>query len=191
MLVACGSRPPLFEPLPVTSRSDGGDIRVDVRPLDTRFGSEDRREYGIDVGAYLSAFLVRVDNRTAALVAVDPAASRLEEPSGQAASVLSDEELVQRYRRGGVSAEGIEVVAKAPSVVKREMEILRAMRLKAVTLEPGRSVEGVLFFPPASLPCGRAFLTMRGISVVDDPLDLPFRFPLTTCPAAQGAPAGN
>jgi hypothetical protein len=80
-LAACASRPLVFEPLPVTSVPNGHDVVVQVRPLDTRMGGEDRRRYGVDLGAYYSAFVVSVDNRASHALTVDLSSSTLQEVS--------------------------------------------------------------------------------------------------------------
>lgn len=185
VLAACGLRPPVLDPLPLAPSAQDRDIRVEVRPLDTRMGAEDRRRYGVDVSAYLSAFLVRVDNRTARSLAVDLQSSVLEDASGRTSPVLTDDALVRLYRRGGAPEHAIEIVAKAPSVVKRELAAIRAMRMAPAQVESGGMVEGVLFFEPAALPCGRATLKITGVTVLDDPRDLAFDFPMTTCPMSD------
>ncbi|MEO5656733.1 MAG: hypothetical protein ABIO65_00975 [Nitrospiria bacterium] len=182
VLAACGLRPPVLDPLPLAPSVHDRDIRVEVRPLDTRLGAEDRRRYGVDVSAYLVAFLVRVDNRTARSLSVDLQSSVLEEASGRVSPVLTDAALVRLYRRGGAPEHSIEVVAKAPSVVKRELAAIRAMRMAPTRLESGEVVEGVLLFEPAALPCGRSTLKILGVTVIDDPRELAFDFPMTTCP---------
>lgn len=187
-LAACASRPPVFEPLPVTSAANGHDVVVQVRPLDTRMGSEDRRRYGVDLGAYYSAFLVTVDNRVSGALMVDLSSSTLREVSGRVLAVLSDEEVVRGYRSGG-GHEGIEVVSKAPSVVKQEVERIRASRAAPATLSPGGRAEGVLLFSPVGSACGEAVLTVKGIEVVEDARRLEFQFPLTACAATPNAAA--
>lgn len=194
VLTACASRPPVYDPLPVTAPSNGRDVVVQVRPLDTRLGSDDRRRYGVDIGAYFAAFLVAVENRTTHALAVDLAHSTLGDSSGESVEVLSDEDLVRIYRRGGMSDSAVELVAKAPAVVKREIEQIRAARMVAGELAPGARTEGVLFFRPlATGDCARSVLTIRGIETVDERQPFEFAFPLDPCGARrQGvAPSGS
>jgi hypothetical protein len=113
-VLACSPRPPVFNPLSVTATPGLRDVVVQVRPIDTRLGSEDRRQYGVDIGAYFSAFLVSVENRTMHDLAVDLKSSTLGEPSGSVSEVLSDDDLVRTYRRGGMDEKAVELVAKAP-----------------------------------------------------------------------------
>jgi hypothetical protein len=184
-VLACSPRPPVFNPLSVTATPGLRDVVVQVRPIDTRLGSEDRRQYGVDIGAYFSAFLVSVENRTMHDLAVDLKSSTLGEPSGPVSEVLSDDDLVRTYRRGGMDEKAVELVAKAPSVVKRELEQLRAARMPATQLGIGGRVEGVLYFrPPTMAECTQAVLTIRGIEILDEPQQMEFQFPLDPCGAA-------
>jgi hypothetical protein len=184
--VACAPRPPVFAPLPVAETPGARDVVVHVRPIDTRLGSEDRRQYGVDIGAYFSAFLVSVENRTAHDLAVDLKASTLESPSGPVSEVLSDDDLVRTYRRGGMDEKAVELVAKAPAVVKRELEQLRAARMPATQLGIGGRVEGLLYFrpPPTTADCTQTLLTIRGIEILEEPQQLEFQFPLDPCGAS-------
>lgn len=169
------------------------DVVVQVRPIDTRLGSEDRRRYGVDMGAYFSAFLVNVENRTSHEVAVDLTPSTLGETAGSGSPVLSDDEVVRTYRRGGMNDTAVELIAKAPAVVKRELEQIRASRIAAARLSPGGRVEGVLLFrPPGTDGCTPSVLAIRGIEMVDEPQPpLEFEFPLDPCGGvSQGAGAG-
>lgn len=185
-LGACATRPPVFEPVPVSSRSGAHDVVVQIQPIDTQLGSEDRRRYGVDFSAYFAAFRVSVDNRTAHAVAADLAPSTLGPSAGPITGVLSDEELVRIYRRGGMDSDAVELVAKAPSVVKRELEQIRAARIQAARLEPGGRVEGVLFFrPPAGGECVPSVLTIKGIEILDEPQAMEFAFPLDPCGGAE------
>lgn len=179
-LAACASRPLVFESLPVTSAPNGHDVVVQVRPLDTRMGSEDHRRYGVDLGAYYSAFVVSVDNRASHALTVDLSSSTLQEASGRVLAVLTDEEVVRSYRSGG-GHEGIEVVSKAPAVIKQEMERIRASRAAPATLPPGGRAEGVLLFSPVTGACGELVLTVKGIEVVEDGRRFEFQFPLRAC----------
>jgi len=187
-LAACASRPLVFEPLPVTSAPNGHDVVVQVRPLDTRMGGEDRRRYGVDLGAYYSAFVVSVDNRASHALTVDLSSSTLLGASGRVLAVLTDEEVVRGYRSGG-GHEGIEVVSKAPSVIKQEVERIRASRVLPATLPPGGRAEGVLLFSPVTGACGESVLTVKGIEVVEDGRRFVFQFPLTACAATPNAAA--
>lgn len=183
--VACTPRPPVFVPLAVTETPGARDVVVHVRPIDTRLGSEDRRQYGVDIGAYFSAFFVSVENRTAHDLAVDLKPSTLGAASGPVSEVLSDDDLVRTYRRGGMDEKAVELVAKAPAVVKREMEQLRAARMPATQLGIGGRVEGVLYFrPPPTPDCAQTVLTIRGIEILDEPQPLEFQFPMDPCGAA-------
>jgi hypothetical protein len=180
----------MVEPLPVVPTAGGQDVMVQVRPLDTSLGSEDRRRYGVDLSAYFSSFLVTIENRTSHPLAVDLASSTLQEASVQPREVLTDEELVRTYRHGREGSGGIELVPKAPAVIKLELERIRAVRSGAVTVTPGEQIERVLLFSPVAAGCGQSLLTIRGVEVIDEPRGLEFRFPLTTCAArsAAGAP---
>jgi len=184
-VAACTPRPPVLAPLPVTDTPGARDVVVQVRPIDTRFGSEDRRQYGVDIGAYFSAFLVSVENRSVHELAVDLKPSTLGPVSGPGSAVLSDEDLVRTYRRGGMDENAVELLAKAPAVVKRELEELRAARMPVTRLEIGGRVEGVLYFRPlAAGDCTQAVLTVRGIERLDEPQQLEFQFPLDPCGTA-------
>ncbi len=187
-LAACASRPLVFESLPVTSAPNGHDVVVQVRPLDTRMGSEDHRRYGVDLGAYYSAFVVSVDNRASHALTVDLSSSTLQEASGRVLAVLTDEEVVRSYRSGG-GHEGIEVVSKAPAVIKQEVERIRASRVLPATLPPGGRAEGVLLFSPVTGACGESVLTVKGIEVVEDGRRLEFQFPLRACATPPRAAA--
>lgn len=182
----------MVEPLPVAPIAGGQDLVVQVRPLDTSLGSEDRRRYGVDLSAYFSSFLVTIENRTSHPLAVDLASSTLQEASAQPREVLTDDELVRTYRYGreGSGSGGIELVPKAPAMIKLELERIRAVRSGAVTVTPGEQIEQVLIFRPVAAGCGESLLTIRGVEVIDEPRGLEFRFPLTTCAArsAVGAP---
>ena len=177
----------MVEPLPVAPIAGGQDLVVQVRPLDTSLGSEDRRRYGVDLSAYFSSFLVTIENRTSHPLAVDLASSTLQEASAQPREVLTDEELVRTYRYGREGSGGIEVVPKAPAVIKLELERIRAVRSGAVTVAPGDQIEQVLIFRPVAAGCGESLLTIRGVEVIDEPRGLEFRFPLTTCAARSAA----
>jgi hypothetical protein len=190
LLTACASRPPVLEPLPLTAAPGSHDIVVQVRPLDTSLGSDDRRRYEVDLGAYFSAFLVSVENRTSGDVQVDLSSSTLADPSGHARSALTGEDVVKTYRRGRDGTGSIEVVSKAPAVVRLELERIRAAQATPTTLSPGSQVAGAVLFSPISGPCGQSVLTVRGIDVVEDPRGLEFQFPLTTtCDQAPDAAA--
>ena len=183
--MACTPRPPVFAPVPVAETPGPRDVVVHVRPIDTRLGSEDRRQYGVDIGAYFSAFLVSVENRTVHELAVDLKPSTLGSPSGPVSEVLGDDDLVRTYRRGGMDEKAVELVAKAPAVVKRELEQLRAARMPATQLGIGGRVEGLLYFrPPTTVDCTQTLLTIRGIEILDEPQQLEFEFPLDPCGAA-------
>ncbi len=186
---ACALRPPMVEPLPVTPAAVGQDVVVQVRPLDTSLGSEDRRHYEVDLSAYFSAFLVTIENRTSHPLAIDLVSSTLQEGSAQPREVLTDEELVRTYRHGREDDGAIELVPKAPAVIKRELERIRAVRSGALTLTPGEQIERVLLFSPVAAGCGQSVLTIRGMEIVDEPGGLEFRFPLTTCAAKSDADA--
>ncbi len=180
-VAACAPRPPVLAPLPVTPAPGASDVVVHVRPIDTRLGSEDRRQYGVDMSAYFSAFLVNVENRTAHDLGVDLSPSTLGE-SGSGTAVLSDDDMVRTYRRGGMNESAVELVAKAPAVVKRDMERIRAARMTATRLAPGGRTEGVLLFqPPTAAGCVPSVLTIRGIEILDEPQVLEFEFPLDPC----------
>lgn len=194
VVVACTPRPPVYNPLPVGAAPGARDVVVQVRPIDTRLGSEDRRQYGVDIGAYFSAFVVSVENRTAHDLAVELKPSTLGDPSGPANPVLNDDELVRTYRRGGMDESAMELIAKAPTVVKRELEQIRAARMTAGRLAPGGRMEGVLYFRPVPAApdtdgCRPSVLTIRGIEILEDPQQLEFEFPLDPCgpDGAKGA----
>jgi hypothetical protein len=179
---ACAPRPPVLAPLPVAPTQGPRDVVVQVRPIDTRLGSEDRRHYGVDMGAYFAAFLVHVENRTPHDLAVDLHPSTLGEPSSPGSPVLSDDEMVRTYRRAGLDESAVELIAKAPAVVKRELEQIRASRIPATQLGPAGRVEGVLLFrPPNTDGCAPSVLTIRGIEILDEPQLLEFEFPLDPC----------
>lgn len=187
-VAACTPRPPVLAPLPVTAAPGSSDVVVQIRPIDTRLGSDDRRHYGVDMGAYFSAFLVSVDNRTSHDVAVDLTPSTLGEP-GSGTAVLSDDELVRTYRRGGMNESAVELIAKAPAVVKRELEQIRASRMPATQLAPGGRVEGVVFFrPPTTDGCAPSVLTIRGVEILDELQVLEFEFPLDPCSGGTQKP---
>jgi len=179
----------MVEPLPVLPTVVGQDVVVQVRPLDTSLGSEDRRHYEVDLSAYFSAFLVTIENRTSHSLVVDLASSTLQEGSAQPREVLTDDELVRTYRHRREGEGTIELVPKAPAVIKRELERIRAVRSGAVTLTPGEQIERILLFRPVAAGCGQSLLTIRGMEVIDEPGGLEFRFPLTACAARSGADA--
>jgi hypothetical protein len=186
-LTACASRPPVFDPLPVNASLGAHDVVVQIQPIDTQLGGEDRRRYGVDFSAYFSAFRVRVENRTAHPFVADLTPSTLGPAEGPVTGVLSDEELVRIYRRGGMEEGAVELIAKAPTVVKREIEQIRAARMPTGPLEPGAYLEGVLFFrPPAGPDCAPSVLTIQGIEMLDEPQRLAFAFPLDPCGRASG-----
>lgn len=179
----------MLAPLPVAPTPGAQDVVVQVRPIDTRLGSEDRRRYEVDMGAYFSAFLVNVENRTPHDLAVDLQPSTLGDPSDPGNPVLSDDEMVRTYRRGGMNESAVELIAKAPAVVKRELEQIRASRIPATRLGPAGRIEGVLLFrPPQTDGCAPSVLRIRGIEILDEPQPLEFEFPLDPCGAGtQGA----
>lgn len=179
----------MVEPLPVSPTVVGQDVVVQVRPLDTSLGSEDRRHYEVDLSAYFSAFLVTIENRTSHSLVVDLASSTLQEGSAQPREVLTDDEVVRTYRHGREGEGAIELLPKAPAVIRRELERIRAVRSGAGTLTPGEQIERVLLFRPVAAECGQSLLTIRGMEVIDEPGGLEFRFPLTTCAARSGADA--
>ncbi|MFZ5862116.1 MAG: hypothetical protein ACOYXR_04655 [Nitrospirota bacterium] len=186
VLVACASRPPVFDPVPLSVSSGDHDVVVQIQPIDTQLGSEDRRRYGVDFGAYFSAFRVRVENHTSHPAMADLSLSTLGPADGPVTGVLSDEELVQVYRRGGLDEGAVELIAKAPTVVKRELEQIRAARMPVGRVDPGGSLEGVLFFRPPSGPeCAPSVLTIQGIELLDAPQRLEFAFPLDPCGRAE------
>jgi hypothetical protein len=188
---ACATRPPVFEPVPVSSSAGAHDVVVQIQPIDTQLGSEDRRRYGVDFTAYFAAFRVSVDNRTRHPLVADLTPSTLGPAAGPVSAVLTDEELVRIYRRGGMDADAVELIAKAPAVVKRDLEQIRAARITSARLEPGDRVEGVLFFrPPAAGECVPSVLTVRGIEILDEPQTLEFAFPLDPCGGAAAEPNG-
>jgi hypothetical protein len=185
-LAACASRPPVFESVPVESSAGPHDVVVQIQPIDTQLGSEDRRRYGVDFTAYFSAFRVRVENRTAHSLVADLSSSTLGPAGGPVSSVLTDEELVRLYRRGGMDEGAVELIAKAPTVVKREIEQIRAARMPSGPLDPGAALEGVLFFrPPAGPDCEPSVLTIQGIEMLDEPQRWEFAFPLDPCGRAE------
>ena len=185
-LAACASRPPVFDAVPVNAPLGAHDVVVQIQPIDTQLGSEDRRRYGVDFSAYFSAFRVRVENRTAHPFVADLTPSTLGPAEGPVTRVLSDEELVRVYRRGGMEEDAVELIAKAPTVVKREIEQIRAVRMPTGRLEPGAYLEGVLFFrPPAGPDCAPSVLTIQGIEMLDEPQRLEFAFPLDPCGRAE------
>jgi len=98
------------------------------------------------------------------------------------------EEVVRGYRSGG-GHEGIEVVSKAPAVIKQEVERIRASRVLPATLPPGGRAEGVLLFSPVTGVCGESVLTVQGIEVVEDGRRFVFQFPLTACAATPNVAA--
>ncbi len=186
VLAACANRPPVFDPLPVSVPSGAHDVVVQIQPIDTQLGSEDRRRYGVDFSAYFSAFRVRVENRTAHPLVADLTPSTLGPAEGPVTGVLSDEELVRIYRRGGLEEGAVELIAKAPTVVKREIEQIRAARMPTGRLEPGAHLEGVLFFRPPSGPgCAPSVLTIQGIEMLEEPQRWEFAFPLDPCGRAE------
>jgi hypothetical protein len=189
-LGACATRPPTFEPLPVGTPSGSHDVVVQIQPIDTQMGSEDRRRYGVDFSVYFTAFRVSVDNKTAHAVVADLTPSTLGPAAGPTTGVLTDEELVRLYRHGGMDSDAVELIPKAPSVFKRELEQIRAARIPASRLEPGGRVEGVLFFrPPVGGDCVPAVLTIKGIEILDEPQAMEFAFPLDPCgQAGRSAP---
>jgi hypothetical protein len=181
VLAACASRPPVFDAVPLSAPPGEHDVVVQIQPIDTQLGSEDRRRYGVDFSAYFSAFRVRVENRTAHPLVADLTPSTLGPAEGPVTGVLTDEELVRVYRRGGMEEGAVELIAKAPTVVKREIEQIRAARMPT-----GASLEGVLFFrPPAGPDCAPSVLTIQGIEMVDEPQRLEFAFPLDPCGRAE------
>ncbi|MFZ5875309.1 MAG: hypothetical protein ACOYXU_02755 [Nitrospirota bacterium] len=185
-LAACATRPPVFEPVPVNSSAGAHDVVVQIQPIDTQLGSEDRRRYGVDFTAYFSAFRVRVENRSPHPLVADLTPSTLGPAGGPVTGVLSDEELVRLYRRGGMDEGAVELIAKAPAVVKREIEQIRAARMPAGRVDPGGQLEGVLFFrPPPGPNCAPSVLTIQGIELLDEPQRLEFAFPLDPCGRAE------
>jgi hypothetical protein len=187
VLAACASRPPVFESVPVATSDGPHDVVVQIQPIDTQLGSEDRRQYGVDLSAYFSAFRVRVENRTAHSLVADLSPSTLGPAGGPVTSVLTDEELVRLYRRGGLDESAIELIAKAPAVVKREIEQIRAARMPSGPLDPGAALEGVLFFRPPTPgeDCEPSVLTIQGIEMLDQPQRWEFAFPLDPCGRAE------
>jgi hypothetical protein len=155
-------------------------LKVSVRPVvTTGFRSEDRKQFGVDLSAYFTAFYVEVQNGLTREVFVDASKIFLQESNQPPLQTLNESESIEYYRQGDQPQPVLTIISKSRKLEKQEIAKIRDLRFKSAALPPGSQHRGVVYFKKIlNRQCQGILFSMTGVQVEREeaPREFQFRF---------------
>ncbi len=183
-LEACAVTAPVLTPDP-TLVTQGGDtdplahqLKVSIRPVvTTGFRSEDRKQLGVDLSAYFTAFYVEIQNGLSREVWVDASKIFLQISDQPPVQALSESESIEYYHRGDQERPVLILVPKPRKMEKQEIAKVLELHLKSATLPPGSRHSGVVYFKKIlDQQCEKVFLKIENVQVEGEEAPRQFQF---------------
>jgi hypothetical protein len=182
----CGTPAPVLTPDP----SGGGrgeivsplehQLRISIRPVvTTGFGSVDRKQLGIDLSAYFTAFYVEVQNGLTQEVFLDASKFFIQITGQTPLRALNDSESIEYYRQGDQPQPVVTLIPKSRKLEKREIAKIKELRFESATFPPGVQGHGLVYFKKIQKSqCQEVLLSLTGIQVSGEetPREFQFRF---------------
>jgi hypothetical protein len=183
-LEACAVTAPILTPdrIPAIQNGDtdplGHQLKVSIRPVvTTGFRSEDRKEFGVDLSAYFTAFYVEIQNGLSREVWVDASKIFLQISDRPPVQTLSEPESIEYYHRGDEERPVLVLVPKPRKMEKQEVAKVLELRLKSATLPPGSRHRGVVYFKKIlDGRCEKVFLKIADVRVEGEEAPHQFQF---------------
>lgn len=180
----CAVTAPVLTPDP-TMVTQGGDadtlahqLKVSIRPLvTTGFRSEDRKQFGVDLSAYFTAFYVEIQNGLSREVWVDASRIFLQISDRPPVQALSESESIEYYHRGDQEQPVLILVPKPRKMEKQEVAKILDQHFKSATLPPGSRHSGVVYFKKIlDQQCEKVFLKIGDVQVEGEETPRQFQF---------------
>jgi hypothetical protein len=183
-LGACAVTAPLLTPDPMLvnqggeADSLGHQLKVSIRPVvTTGFRSEDRKQFGVDLSAYFTAFYVEIQNGLSREVWMDASKISLQVSDQPPVQALSESQSIEYYHRGDQTKPVLILVPKLRKMEKQEMAKILDLHLKSATLPPGSRHSGVVYFKKILDPqCEKVLLKMAEVQVEGEEAPRQFQF---------------
>lgn len=177
-LTGCTSFSPLLIP------ADNGQtafsqeaIHVFVKPITTHgIGSDDERQWNVEISAYFTAFEVALVNSTKKEVFFRPLKTYLQVEDNRRLSALDREGSVQYYKMGDDPSRFVWIF-KSKKKEEKEIRMIRAAWLEGGSIQPDQQKKGVIFFKKVKQDhCRKVVLSLKGITVVETGEEKQFSF---------------
>jgi hypothetical protein len=155
-------------------------IQVIVKPITTQgIGSEDEKRLGIDLSKYFTAFEVVLANETKETLSFSLSKTYLRIEAEEEHRPLNETESIQYYKEGDDPTRII-FFPKSKKKMAREIEKIKAARLKDGELAPGDRKEGLILFKKIGQDhCRDVVLTLEEITVIKTGEKKRFSFPFS------------
>ncbi len=177
----CSTSSPLLMPTAEGKNAGGREaIRVIVKPITTHgFGSEDEKRLGIDLSDYFTAFAVLLSNQTKEAISYTLSRTYLTIETEQEQYPLNEVESIQYYREGDDPSRII-LFPKSKKKMAKEIEKIKATRLKDGDILPGDQKKGLILFKKVGQDhCRDVVLTLEDIIVIKTGEKKRFSFPFS------------
>lgn len=183
-LEACTVTAPVLTPDPMlaiqggNADQSGHQLKVSIRPVVTSgFRSEDRKQFGVDLSAYFTAFYVEIQNGLSREVWVDASKFFLQLSNQPPVQALSESESIEYYHRGDQGQSVLILVPKPRRMEKQEIAKILELHFKSGVLPPGSRHSGVVYFRKILDPqCERVFLKIADVQVEREETPRQFQF---------------
>ncbi len=177
-LVGCTSFSPVLKPISKSEVSASKEsINLFVKPVITQgIGSEDKKQWKMDVSAYFTAFEVALVNNTSKSLVFDPEKSFLQIEEDQRFAALDQEASLQYYKREDARS-SMSLIPKSKEKAANEVAIIKAAGISGGRIDPGEQRRGLLFFRKVAQDhCRNVVLNLAGITVAETGEDKRFSF---------------
>ncbi len=177
----CSTSSPLLMPTAEGKNAGGREaIRVIVKPITTHgFGSEDEKRLGIDLSDHFTAFAVLLSNQTQEAISYTLSRTYLTIETEQEQYPLNETESIQYYREGDDPSRII-LFPKSKKKMAKEIEKIKATRLKDGDILPGDQKKGLILFKKVGQDhCRDVVLTLEDIIVIKTGEKKRFSFPFS------------
>jgi hypothetical protein len=183
-LGGCTTAAPVLNPDPSRMSHDGSadllahQLKVSIRPVvTTGFRSEDRKQFGVDLSAYFTAFYVEVQNGLTREVFVDASKIFIQDANQPPLRALNETESIEYYRQGDQPQPVLTIVPKSWKLEKQEIAKIRDLHFKSATLPPGTQHRGVVYFKKIlNHHCQGVLFSMTGVQVEGEEFPREFQF---------------
>lgn len=179
--VGCTPSSPLLIPT-AEGKNTGGRkvIQVIVKPITTHgIGSEDEKRLGIDLSRYFTAFEVVLANQTKEAISFSLSKIYLSIEEEEEHLPLNETDSIRYYREGD-DPKRIILFPKSKKKMAREIEKIKAIRLKDGDIAPGDRKKGLILFKKVGQDhCRDVALTLEDITVMRTGEKKRFSFPFS------------
>ncbi len=177
----CSTSSPLLMPTAEGQNAGGREaIRVIVKPITTHgLGSEDEKRLGIDVSEHFTAFEVLLSNQTKEAISYTLSRTHLTIETEREEYPLNETESIQYYREGDDPTRII-LFPKSKKKIAKEIEKIKALRLKDGDILPRDQKKGLILFKKVGQAhCRDVVLTLEDIIVIKTGEKKRFSFPFS------------